>query len=255
MRGICTIAWRDFKSTVSSPMFMVVAGLCSVIWSLTYLRALAEFAGALQMSQMRGQPANMNINYQLFLQHISMAHIVFIFIIPAITMRLLSEEKRMRTYDLLLTSPVTAADIAIGKFLGGFAAVKVLIFLSFLYPLATALLTNFNWPTLLTAYLGLCLVSALYVAVGVFASSLTDSLMLSLILGVLFNLTLWFVGAAQESVDNSILAAVFEHITIGQQFFNFLKGTIRLSTSVFFASAIVFFVFLSQRVVESSRWR
>jgi ABC-2 type transport system permease protein len=236
-------------------MFMMVAGLCSVIWSLTYLRALVEFASALQMSQFRGQPASMNINYQLFLQHISMAHIVFIFIIPAITMRLISEEKRLRTYDLLLTSPVTATEIAVGKYFGGLLAVLVLVLLSFLYPLATGLLAEFSWSTLLTAYLGLIIVSGLYVAVGVFASSLTESLMLSLILGLLFNLTLWFVGAAQESVDNSMLAAFFEHITIGQQFFNFLKGTIRLSSAVFFLSAIVFFVFLSQRVVESSRWR
>src|SRR5690606_27053024 len=103
--------------------------------------------------------------------------------------------------------------------------------------------------------LGLIVVSGLYVAIGVFISSLTESLMLSYILAVLFNLLFWFVGAAQESMDNSMMAAFFEHITIGQQFFNFLKGTIRLSAAMFFVSVSMFFIFLCQRVVESSRWR
>jgi ABC-2 type transport system permease protein len=98
-------------------------------------------------------------------------------------------------------------------------------------------------------------VSALYVAVGLFTSSLTESIFLALVLGVLLNLTLWFVGAAQESADSSLWGGVMEHLAIGQQFFQFLKGTFRLSSAAFFLTGAGFFIFLSQRVVESSRWR
>lgn len=255
MRGICTIAGRDFRSIVTSPIFFVIASICSIIWSIRYLQDLFMFAAKLQMSAMQGAPSGMNINYQLFLQHISYVHLIFIFAIPAVTMRLLSEEKKQRTYDLLLTSPITATDIAVGKFLGGFGAVFVLILISFAYPAATALLTKFSWATLLSAYLGIILVAGFYVAVGVFASSLTESAMLSVVLGILFNLTIWFLGVAQESVDASVWNSILSYLAIGQQFFNFLKGTIRLSSVVFFLSAISFFVFLSQRVVESARWR
>jgi len=235
-------------------MFFVIASVCSIIWSIRYLQDLFSFAARLQMASMGG-PSGMNINYQLFLQHISNVHLIFIFAIPAVTMRLLSEEKKQRTYDLLLTSPITATDIAVGKFLAGYGAVAVLILLSFVYPMATAALAEFSWPTLLAAYLGILLVSGFYVAVGVFASSLTESAMLSVVLGVLFNLTIWFLGVAQESVDSSLWNSVLSYISIGQQFFNFIKGTIRLSSVLFFLSSITFFVFLCQRVVESARWR
>jgi ABC-2 type transport system permease protein len=255
MRGMSAIACRDFKSIVTSPMFFVIASVCSIIWSIRYLQDLFMFAARLSMSSMQGAPSGMNINYQLFLQHISYVHLIFIFAVPAVTMRLLSEEKKQRTYDLLLTSPVTATDIAVGKFLAGYGAVAVLIAISFVYPAGTAFLAKFSWPTLLSAYLGVLLVSGFYVAVGVFASSLTESAMLSVVLGVLFNLTIWFLGVAQESVDASIWNSILSYLSIGQQFFNFLKGTLRLSSVVFFVSAMTFFVFLSQRVVESARWR
>lgn len=255
MNATLAIAKRDFKSIVTSPMFFVIASICSIIWSIRYLQDLGRFAAQLSMASMQGAPSGMNINFQVFLQHISYVHLIFLFAIPAVTMRLLSEEKKQRTYDLLLTSPITATNIALGKFLGGFFAVFVLISISFLYPAATAFLTDFSWPTLLAAYMGVILVSAFYVAVGVFASSLTESAMLAVVLGVLFNLTIWFLGVAQESVDSSMWNSVMSYISIGQQFFSFLKGTLRLSSAIFFLSAIAFFVFLTQRVIESARWR
>jgi ABC-2 type transport system permease protein len=256
MKQVLAIAGRDFRSIVTSPIYFVIAGICGFIWSLRYLQDLFNFASRMSMAAMQGGgPGGMNINYQLFLQHISYVHLIFIFAVPAVTMRLLSEEKKQRTYDLLLTSPITATQIALGKFLAGYGAVAVLVLISFLYPAGTALVAKFSWSTLLTAYLGVLLVAGFYVSVGVFASSLTDSAMLSVVLGVLFNLTIWFVGVAQESVDSSLWNSVLAYVSIGQQFFNFLKGTLRLSSVVFFLSAISFFVFLCQRVVESARWR
>lgn len=255
MSGVLAIAKRDFRSLVTSPMFIVIASLCSILWSFLYLRMLFSFAGQLAVANLRGGAAGMNINFQLFIQHISYVHLIFIFAIPAITMRLLSEEKRQRTYDLLLTAPVSATEIAVGKFLGGLGAVLILILLSFLYPAATAFFAKFSWAPLLTSYLGLILAAAFYVAVGLFASSLTESPMLSVILGMLFNLAIWFLGSGQEGSDSAIVNAILEHVAIGQQFYTFLKGTITISALVFFLSAIGFFIFLSQRVVESSRWR
>lgn len=255
MSGVLAIAKRDFRSLVTSPMFVVIASICTILWSFLYLRMLFTFAGQLAMANLRGGAAGMNINYQLFIQHISYVHLIFIFAIPAITMRLLSEEKRQRTYDLLLTAPISATQIAVGKFLGGLGAVTLLTALSFLYPAGTAFFAKFSWAPLLTAYLGLVLATAFYVAVGLFASSLTESPMLSVILGMLFNLSIWFLGSGQEAGDSALINAILNHVSIGQQFYTFLKGTITISSLVFFVSAIGFFVFLSQRVVESSRWR
>lgn len=256
MRSVFTIAWKDFKGIVLSPMFLIIASLCSIIWSYVYLRAVITFAAQASMPQFGGQaPQQMNIHYNVFVNHASYINLIFLLVVPALTMRLIAEEKKQATFDLLLTAPITATDIALGKFLGGFLAVATLVAISALYPLGTALIAKFPWTPLLLSYVGLLLVSASYVAVGLFASSLTDSVVLSVVLGFIFNLMLWFVSQGQGLSDNPTFAAVMEHLSLGQHFFAFLKGTVQISSIVFFLSCISLFLFLTQRVVESSRWR
>lgn len=252
IRGTLTVAWKDFRVLVTSPMFLTVSGLCACIWSYNYLPQIFQFE---KVAQRAFQSGGLNIHQTLFASHIARANIILIFAIPALTMRLLAEEKKMRTYDLLLTVPITAAQIAIGKFLAGFAAGLVLLSLSFVYPLGTFFISNFSLGPLFTSYLGMALVTGIYVAIGLFASSVTESVVLAVILALILNLSLWFLGQAAEISDQATLTAVMEHISVPQQFVSFLKGTLRISSLTFFVSTLAFFVFLSERVVESSRWR
>ena len=253
MKKIFVIASRDFKSLVMSPLFMVVAGVCCVLWSFVYLRAIGDFAQRLQMTQMQGGAA-MNIYEGLFFSLISIVHLILIVAIPMLTMRLLSEEKKSRTFDLLLTSPITSADIAIGKFLAGFAAAGVLVALSFMYPLMTRLVTEFNWTMLFTSYFGLLLLVGVYVAVGLFASSLTESAFLAVLLAIVVNFALWFLGQMGED-GGSIAMTIISKLSVADNFSNFVKGTFKISSLIFFITFISFFVFLAERVVESARWR
>ena len=255
MRSAFTIGWKDFKSLVTSPMFFVIAGLCSCIWSYNFLRSILEFAARSDMAaRFPGAPA-MNLHFNVFLNHISHVNIIFLFAIPALTMRLIAEEKKLRSYDLLLTAPITATDIALGKFMAGFGAAMVLVAVSFLYPLGVSLVADFPWLPLLNSYLGLAFMAAAYVSVGLFASALTESIMLSVVMGLLFNLILWFLSQGVSFSDNPVFSTIMQHLSVGQHFFSFLKGTLQVSSLVFFASIITMFIFLSQRVIESSRWR
>jgi ABC-2 type transport system permease protein len=253
MRGICTIAWKDMKNIVCSPMFFVISGLCTLLWSYTFMRLLLTFAERSRAYAQPGMDSGMNLQQSVFLPHISQINLIYVFVVPALTMRLLAEEKRLRTYDLLLTSPVTATQIAVGKFLAGLGAVAALTAVSFLYPLATRLVGEFPFGPLLSAYAGVMLVAAVYVAVGLFASSLTESVMLSVILGLIFNILLWFL--AQGMGENTLLSQVLEYLSLGQHFMDFIMGAIKLNSLVFFFSLAGLFVFLTQRVIESSRWR
>ena len=255
MRAILTIAKKDFKNLIFSPMFLLIAGLCSALWSGMYLKNLASFAQTARMGSMMGGGGQQNIHYAVFVAHISLINLVGILAIPALTMRLLSEEKKLHTYDLLLTAPITATDIAIGKYLAAFGAAAVLAFISFLYPLGTGAFASFHYGPLLTSYLGLLLVLGLYAAVGLFASSLTESVVLAVVLGVIFNLVLWFISQGGEMSDQPWITATLEHISLGAQFMNFIKGSLKVSSVVFLVSFIALFVFLTQRVVESARWR
>jgi ABC-2 type transport system permease protein len=254
MRAVCTIAWRDFKTLALSPIFFLTTSICTAIWSFNFLRSVKRFADASSMPPQFKQQA-LNIHYHLFVDHISLINLIFIFAIPAITMRLISEEKKSGTYSLLLTSPITATNIALGKFLAGFMVSLSLVFVAFLYPLGTRMFTEFSMAPLLGSFLGVILMTGTYVAVGLFASSLSQSQVLSVILGILFNLILWLLSQGSQMSDNAVLAAILDYIHIPQQFFTFLKGTLSTSSIIFFTSAIGFFVFMTQRVVESSRWR
>lgn len=255
MRGICTIAWRDFKNLITSPMFFLIAGLCTMLWSFSYMRSLIEFAEHSRGFMQPGQDPGMNLQRSVFLGHISQINLLFIFFIPALTMRLLAEEKKMRTFDLLLTAPLSSTQIVLGKFLAGFGSAMVLIAISFLYPLSTRLVAEFPFPPLIAAYLGSILVAAAYVAVGLFASSLTESVMLAVIMGLIFNVMLWFMSQGSGGSANPLVAGVMDYISFGQNFLGFILGIIKTKSLIYFATLIGIFVFLSQRVVESSRWR
>lgn len=255
MRAIGTIAWKDLKNLLTSPLFYIISGLCTVLWSYSYIRNLLVFAEQARMSMAQGGESGMNLQREVFMMHISQINLLLVFVVPALTMRLLAEEKRLRTYDLLLTSPITATDIAVGKFLAGWGAVGALIFISFLYPLSTRLVADYPIAPLLSAYLGVVLVAGAYVAVGLFASSLTESIVLSVVMGLIFNILLWFMSQGTGGENSPTVASVLEHLSLGQHFLNFILGSIKLKSLVFFASVIGLFVFLTQRVVESSRWR
>lgn len=253
MRAVLTLAWKDIRNLVFSPMFYVISGLCTLVWSYSYMRNLLAFAERSRQFMQPGMDSGLNIQQAVFLPHISQINLLYIFVVPALTMRLLAEEKKQHTYDLLLTSPITATQIVLGKFFGGLGAVTAITAISFLYPLATRLAGPFPMGPLFSAFAGVVLVSASYVAVGLFASSLTESVMLSVILGLIFNVLLWFIG--QGAGDSSTLSQVLEYMSLGQHFMDFIMGAIRLNSVVFFLSLIGLFVFLTQRVVESSRWR
>ena len=255
MRTILLIARKDFKQVVTSPLFFLVSALCTIVWTIMYRTFLQQFASQSMMSMMQGNQSGQSLMNTVFVQHISVVNLVLIFTLPALTMRLISEEKKLHTYDLLLTSPVSSTDIAVGKFLAGFGIASVLLFISFLYPAFTRLLAVFHWTTLLVLYLGIWLLTALYAAAGLFASSLTESAMLSVFMGVVFNLLIWFIGQSGAGSEIQWWASVANYISVGQHLVNFLKGMIKVSSLVFFVSSTAFFVFLSQRVVESSRWR
>jgi ABC-2 type transport system permease protein len=254
MRAVALIAWKDFKQIATSPLFFLMTALSAVIWSLTFKGFLGNFAEQMVSLGMQGREAP-NIIRSVFTPHVQVTNLIFIVILPTLTMRLISEEKKSRTYDLLLTSPITATEIILGKFLAGLGATTILLLVSFLYPVSMGLVADFSWVMLLTLYLGMFLMSALYTASGLFASTLTESAMLAVFMGVIFNFLIWFIGPSASGTEVKWLAAVMEHMTVGQQMMGFINGSVQISALIFFVTVIGFFLFLSQRVVESSRWR
>lgn len=248
---------KEFRGFLFSPSFLLVCALCMTVISWIYPTQLKLFDMGLKSMVMQPGMASqqMNIHYGVFLRHLSYMNLMLILIVPALTMRLFSEEKKVRTFDLLLTSPVTSAQIVVGKYLAAMAAIFVIMFLAFLYPATTALFAKFNWVTLLIAFIGIYLVASVYAAMNLFCSALTESAIVAYVMAVIFNISIWFIGIGVELVDGPTIRAVFDHISLNSHLSSLVEGTVRSSSLIFFASVVFLFGFLTERVVESHRWR
>lgn len=256
MRGALVIAGKDLRGLFVSPLFWILTGICTTVWSFQFYFLINQFVAQSMMQMMQGpQGEGLNLHFTVMARHISTVNLMMIFAIAALTMRLFTEEKRQRTFDLLLTSPVTAADIALGKLIAGTLTAWALIAVSFLYPISMAFYGKLDWGPLLASYIGLLLMSSLYVSVGMFASSLTENNVLSVLMGLIFNVMIWFLGVMSDVAEGATARAVSEHLNISTHFMAFLKGQPSLAGFVFFLSVIGLFTFLTQRVVESARWR
>ncbi len=257
MTKALVIGKKEIKGFFLNPNFYIVCFLCSGIFSWVYPNVLNKFAMAIQtyVYQPEIPKQQLNIHYQVFLPQLNILNLILIFVVPALTMRLFAEEKKLRTFDLLLTSPVTSAEIVAGKYLAALAAIFGICFLSFMYPMATAVFTKLNWATLSIAFIGIFVVGGVYAAMDLFASSLTESAVVAYVLAVIFNMSVWFIGIGVDVVDSPLARQIFEHISLNQHLIGMVEGTIRTSSVVFLGSLIFLFCFLCERVVESSRWR
>lgn len=257
MNGTLAIFKKELKSFFGSPNFILVCALMATILSWVFPNTLKMFDVQIKSAMFSGAMGQqgMNIHYGLFLRHLSYVNLILIFIVPALTMKLFSEEKKLKTFDLLLTSPVSSAQIVMGKLFAALGAVLVVMGISFIYPAATRLFAEFNWTTLLVAYFGIFLVAAVYTAMDLFCSALTESGIVAYVMAVILNVFIWFMGMGVDVVDSSLARAVFEHISLNAHLSALVEGTVRTTGLVFFASVIFLFGFLAERVVESARWR
>ncbi len=257
MNSIFVMTKKELKGFYLTPTFFFVAFLISVILSLLYPVHFSMFAEGLQMAA-PGLSGNQqsNIHYGLFLRHLSYLNLILIFIVPAFSMKLISEEKKMRTFDLLLTSPITSWDIVLGKFLALSGAIFGIMFLALLYPMMTTILVNkIHWPSLLLAFGGILSLSLVYAAMNLFCSSLTESVLIAYIMSVVLNVSVWFVGVGVEAVDSQTARQIFEHISLATHLSGMVEGLLRVQSFVFFVTFVGLFLFLAERVVESHRWR
>lgn len=255
MRGMLAIAKKDMRAVYASPLFYFVGFLCTILWTFFFIYTLENFRNDSQNAMMRGPDAGPNLHLGVFFAFISLVNFFMILASAAVTMKLFAEEKKQRSYDLLMTSPVTATEIVLGKYLGALGGIFGFIVLSFLYPVALLFVTKFEWGPLLSSYLGLFLLTAVYIAMGMFASSLTENLALAAIMALVFNVGILFLSGMSGLVQNEWARKVVDHLSINNNMMNFLKGSISTSSVIVFLSLAGFCIFLTQRVVESSRWR
>ena len=248
------VAGKDFQTLVLSPLFLVWTGLSFIILSYVFPRALFRFASSYAMPAFGKNPGQGNIHFHVFFEHISYLNLILLIAIPALAMKLLAEEKKNRTFDLLMTSPLSSLQMVVGKYLSLLMISILFLSLSLIYPLSTGFFTDISIGPLFSAYLGLFLLAAVYSSTGLFASSLSHSLFLSAFTGVILNIGLWFLSQGHDS-PNAIISHIMDYLSLPQHLTHFMTGSLVINSFVFFFCLIVFFLFLVFKSVEITRWR
>jgi len=179
---------------------------------------------------------------------------VVLFLIPILTMRLLSEEKRSKTEQLLLTAPVSRFEIVLGKY---FAALIIYLIGISGTLLMGGLLSRFgnpDWPVILGNFFGLAILGAAVIAVCLFVSSLTESQVIAAVAGMAVSLLLILIDAVRYVVTDKTMRTILSYLSFTDRYHGFTIGIIDLSNVLFFLSIAVWFLCLTVAVLERRRW-
>ncbi|MDX2160784.1 MAG: ABC transporter permease [bacterium] len=185
-----------------------------------------------------------------------MMSFLMVFFAPLLTMRLLAEEQREGTLELLLTAPVPDGSIVIGKFLGAWFYYTVLIGITLAYQIILTALTAPDLGTTIAAYLGIWLYGGATIMVGLLFSALTENQIVAAFFSMITLLILWLADSAGQIIANIDVARAVRALSLQGHFStSFAAGLVRMEDVAYFVGIIILMVFLATRVVEANRWR
>jgi len=235
MNHILTIGGRQFRSYFNGPVAYIV--ICIVLLTLGFFFWNTFFlfgrASAREMFRWLG--------------------LILVFALPALTMGLLAEEKRTGTIELLITMPVTEAQVILGKFLGVLGLFAVLLVLTLAYPISVSTLGNLDWGPVWSGYLGLFLQGAAVLAIGLMASSWTDNQLIALFVALTLSVFFWVLDKFLALLPTNAASAL-EWLSFDYHFQSMARGVVDLRDVLFFFSVTAFALALAFRALESRRW-
>ena len=256
MRSMLAIMGKELRVLFTSPMAYVVTAVFILITGYLYYN-IVLFASTQSMQIMRVQGAlpQINLNDLIFRPTFHNMAVILMLTLPLITMRLLAEEKKIKTIELLMTSPVPIFAIVMGKYLAAMAVFTLMLGLTVYMPLLMWYYGSIQWLPILTGYLGIWLLGGVFIAVGLLASSLTENQIIASFIGFGAVLILWLIGWLSQGMADSPLGPFLTFLSIGEHTENFIKGMIDTGDLVYQASLILLGLFITHRVLESQRWK
>jgi ABC-2 type transport system permease protein len=243
MRNIWTIAMREYKLYFATPAAYLIAFMVLLILGVIFY---ASLVGAMVQQFAPGADVVLGPLVTLLL-----------FGIPAITMRLLAEEQRMGTIELLLTAPVRDYEVVLGKWLGGFLFILTLVAVTWVFPIVLNALIDpgIDQGPLLTGYIGIALVCAALVAIGVMISALFSNQIAAFFATLGVFLLLWLISLPSQSIGAGG-SELLTYLDFSEHYYNTLfRGVIDLRDIVYYLSVTVLALFLGSMALETRRWR
>jgi ABC-2 type transport system permease protein len=251
--NITPIYFRELKSVFYSPVAWLVLFAYYLLGGYFWAASVTAYANYSMMMAGRGGGDMKLVDYLLapFAGNVT---VTFIFLLPLVSMRLLSEEKKSGTIELLFTLPFSDLDIVLGKWFAGLSLLAAMLLPTLLFPLMIADKTVMAWPVVFSGMLGLFLVGACFLAVGLFASSLTENQVIAAALGfgsILFLFILGWMGSQTSGWFKDLL----DQVAIMNHFQDLSKGVVGLKDITYFTLFTFLMLFGTLRVLESKKWR
>jgi ABC-2 type transport system permease protein len=233
MRAFVALLKKEEMALFTSPIAYVVMSVFLVIMGYTFTLTLFL--------------THVPTLVHLFLQ----IYVLFLLTVPIITMRLVAEERRLRTLEILLTSPLTEVSVVLAKFLASVSLIGVMLLLSYTYALALAVLGAPDWGPIYSGYIGLFLLGAALVAIGLMTSSMVSNQIIAALLSLSIFLVLWIIDYLGWLLPDPF-NALFVNLSLLVHFRPFATGSLFLSDAGYFLSVTLLGLFVSVRALA---WR
>jgi ABC-2 type transport system permease protein len=243
MKAVWATFGRELRAYFFSPLAYVVLFFFLVVNGIIF----ANLIGFLVDPRAAGGPP---LGY--FFQS---TWLMLIILGPVLTMRLVSEELRSGSIEVLMTAPVTEGQVIAGKYLAALTFYLFLWLPTLAYAGVIAFYDEVDWGPVAAGYLGILLVGALFLAVGVFSSAMTRSQLVAAMMTAAILFLLFLVGMFEELLQNEAAKQVLGYVNIWNHISEFAKGIIDSRRLVYYLSGTLFFLFLASRALEDKKWR
>jgi ABC-2 type transport system permease protein len=227
---------RDFRAYFTSPLgYVFLAAFLIIINGAFYITSIAQSTN------------NLSLIHRILLYSM-------IVLVPILTMRSMSEDYKQKTDQLLLTAPVKASGIVFGKFLAAYAVFVIGLAITFIQVLIVSSVGTPNIPGAIGDYIALLAASAVYIAIGLFVSSLTESQLVAAVASIGIFVAILLLDVFYVFTRVEILKAILYWVSMYRRFNTFYMGVFSLADLVFYISGAGVFLFLTIRILEKKRW-
>ena len=252
-------AWAIFKKELrvyfSSPIAYAVLTIFALISGWFFYNVFAFYVMASMQAAMNPMMArDMSVIEGVLRPLFQNMSVIMLLMMPILTMRLFSEEKKSGTIELLLTFPVRDGEVLLGKYLAALAVFAAMLAITLAYPLIMAWVTPLELGPLATGYLGLLLQGAAFIAIGILISSLTENQIVAAVATFGTLLIFWVIAWASDSAGGN-LGRILSHVSLTEHFDSFSKGVIDTKDLIYYLDLTILALFLTLRSLDSKRWR
>lgn len=181
--------------------------------------------------------------------------LVFLFVVPLLSVKMLTEDRKTKTDQILLTSPVSSTEIVLGKYFAALAVYGTALITTLIYVVVIALFGKPAYGEILSAYIGFILLGAAFISIGLYISSLTDNQFLGVLYSFITLLLMFLLPVATQFVTNRALLAILNWFSISTRFSDFISGIVGVDAIIYYLCVCAFFIVLTIFSVEKRRWR